>query len=98
MSGSASGVCSPALWNSTMEPFCTFVVTRFVMSAAEMPFQSRLSLSHTAQSPALVFCVLGYFTRGPQHTYVLVADDIVTRSNKRRGKRPFSGPLPLRPL
>ena len=51
MPGRASGVCSPALWKSTMEPFVTFPVTRLVISAAEMPFQSSESLSHTAQSP-----------------------------------------------
>ena len=28
MSGSASGVCSAALWNSTMLPGCTLEVTR----------------------------------------------------------------------
>ena len=51
ISASASGVCSPALWNSTMEPGLTLPVTRFVISAAEMPFQSRLSPSYTKESP-----------------------------------------------
>ncbi len=40
MSGRASGVCSPALWKSTIEPLVTLLVTRFVISSAEMPFQS----------------------------------------------------------
>lgn len=46
IAGSASGVWSAALWNRQMEPDCTLPVTRFVMSAAERSFQSRLSLSH----------------------------------------------------
>ena len=50
ISGKASGVCSPALWNKTIEPEATLLVTRLVISAAEMPFQSRLSLSHVKES------------------------------------------------
>ena len=39
MDGRASGVCSAALWNSTMLPGCTPSVTRRVISEAERPFQ-----------------------------------------------------------
>ena len=46
MPGRASGVWRAALWNRTMEPGCTLVVTRSVISAAEISFQSRLSTSH----------------------------------------------------
>ena len=45
MAGSASGVCLAALWNSTMEPGCTFSVTRLTIWSAGRSFQSRLSLS-----------------------------------------------------
>lgn len=43
MPGRASGVWRAALWNRTMDPGCTLEVTRWVISAAEMSFQSRLS-------------------------------------------------------
>ena len=43
---SASGVCSAALWNSTMLPGCTRVSTREVISSLLRPFQSRESTSH----------------------------------------------------
>ena len=42
MPGRASGVWRAALWNRTMEPGCTLVVTRSVISEAESSFQSRL--------------------------------------------------------
>ena len=48
MPGRASGVWRAALWNRTMEPGCTLVVTRSVISEAESSFQSRLSPSQTA--------------------------------------------------
>lgn len=44
--GSASGVWRAALWNRTIEPGCTLLVTRFVISLAEISFQSRLSPYH----------------------------------------------------
>lgn len=50
MPGSASGVCKAALWNRTMEPGCTLEVTRWVISAADNSFQSKLSPSETAES------------------------------------------------
>lgn len=43
MPGRASGVCLAALWNRTMEPGQTLLVTRLVMSGADRSFQSRLS-------------------------------------------------------
>lgn len=43
MPGSASGVFSAALWKRMMLPEDTLDVTRFVISAAEMPHQSKLS-------------------------------------------------------
>ena len=43
---SASGVCSAALWNSTMLPGCTRVSTREVISSLLSPFQSSESTSH----------------------------------------------------
>jgi len=44
MLGSASGVWSASLWNSTIEPFCTREVTRLQMlSAVALSFQSRES-------------------------------------------------------
>ena len=46
MPGRASGVCSAALWKSTMDPGCTLLVTRWVISPAGRSFQSRLSTSH----------------------------------------------------
>ncbi len=51
MEGRASGVWRAALWKSTMEPGCTLEVTRWVISPAEMSFQSRLSPSQTGSSP-----------------------------------------------
>ena len=39
-----------ALWKRTMLPERTFFSTRFVISSAEMPFQSRLSRSHIAET------------------------------------------------
>lgn len=50
MSASASGVCSAALWNSTMLPGVTPPVTRFSISAPESPFQSRESPSQTKET------------------------------------------------
>ncbi len=50
MAGSASGVCLAALWNSTMEPGCTFSVTRLTIWSAGRSFQSRLSLLETEEN------------------------------------------------
>ena len=43
MPGRASGVWRAALWNRQMDPLFTRSVTRWVISLAEMSFQSRLS-------------------------------------------------------
>ena len=43
MAGRASGVWRAALWNRQMDPLFTRSVTRWVISLAEMSFQSRLS-------------------------------------------------------
>jgi len=48
--GRASGVCSAALWKRMMLPERTFFSTRWVISLAEMPFQSRLSPSQIAET------------------------------------------------
>lgn len=47
MPGRASGVWRAALWKRTMDPGCTPLTTRLVISGAERSFQSRLSLSVT---------------------------------------------------
>ena len=60
MPGRASGVWRAALWNRTMEPGCTLVVTRSVISAAEISFQSRLSLSQQVQCSVCLIGSLGF--------------------------------------
>ena len=46
MAGRASGVWRAALWKRTIDPGCTRLTTRLVISSAERSFQSRLSTSH----------------------------------------------------
>ena len=60
MPGRASGVWMAALWNRTMEPGCTLVVTRSVISAAESSFQSRLSLSQTGSMLGVSYRLSGF--------------------------------------
>ena len=66
MPGSASGVFSAALWKRMILPGWTLLSTRFCISAAEMPFQSRLSTSHcTAVMPMLFTAFITWSSYSP---------------------------------